>query len=45
MLAGLATIGRSPLQPRYQPAEISPANLERISQAFADLGTLAAVGH
>ena len=45
MLAWLATIGRSPLQPKYQPDEISLANLERITQAFADLETLAAVGH
>lgn len=45
MLAWLATIGRSPLQPKYQPDEISLANLERITQAFADLETLEAVGH
>lgn len=44
MLAWLATIGRSPLQPRYQPDEISLANLERITAAFADLDTLGAVG-
>lgn len=37
--AWLATIGRSPLQPRYQPDEISKANLRRISQACADLET------
>jgi len=43
MLAWLATIGRSSLQPQYQPDEISLANLERISQAFADLDTLDAV--
>jgi hypothetical protein len=44
MLAWLATIGRSPLQPKYQPDEISLANLERITTAFADLETLDAVG-
>jgi len=44
MLAWLATIGRSPLQPRYQPDEISLANLERIATAFDDLDTLGAVG-
>jgi thiamine kinase-like enzyme len=45
MLAWLATIGRSPLQPKYQPDEISLANLERITAAFDDLRTLEAVGH
>jgi hypothetical protein len=40
MFAWLATIGRSPLQPKYQPDEISLANLERLTQACADLGTL-----
>jgi thiamine kinase-like enzyme len=40
MFAWLATIGRSRLQPRYQPDEISLANLQRISQACADLDTL-----
>jgi thiamine kinase-like enzyme len=44
MLAWLATIGRGRLQPQYQPDEISLANLERITQAFADLETLEAVG-
>ena len=44
MLAWLATIGRSPLQPKYQPDEISLANLERITAAFDDLDTLSAVG-
>jgi hypothetical protein len=44
MLAWLATIGRSPLQPKYQPDEISLANLERITAAFDDLRTLEAVG-
>jgi len=44
MLAWLATIGRGRLQPKYQPDEISLANLERITQAFADLDTLDAVG-
>jgi thiamine kinase-like enzyme len=44
MLAWLATIGRGALQPQYQPDEISLANLERITQAFEDLDTLAAVG-
>ena len=43
MLAWLATIGRSALQPKYQPDEISLANLERITQAFEDLETLRAV--
>ena len=33
---------RSPLPPKYQPDEISLANLERISQAFEDLDTLGA---
>jgi thiamine kinase-like enzyme len=45
MLAWLATIGRSPLQPKYQPDEISLANLARITVAFDDLGTLEAVAH
>lgn len=44
MLAWLATIGRSALQPKYQPDEISLANLERITTAFDDLETLDAVG-
>jgi thiamine kinase-like enzyme len=43
MLAWLATIGRSPLQPKYQPDEISLANLERITAAFDDLRTLDAL--
>jgi thiamine kinase-like enzyme len=43
MFAWLATIGRSPLQPKYQPDEISLANLERIAQACADLDTLDAL--
>lgn len=43
MFAWLATIGRSPLQPKYQPDEISLANLERMSQACADLDTLDAI--
>jgi thiamine kinase-like enzyme len=43
MLAWLATIGRSPLQPKYQPDEISLANLERITAAFEDLEALDAV--
>jgi hypothetical protein len=29
MFAWLATIGRSPLQPKYQPDEISLTNLDR----------------
>jgi thiamine kinase-like enzyme len=37
--AWLATIGRSPLQPRYQPDGISRANLARISRACVDLET------
>lgn len=41
--AWLATIGRGALQPRYQPDEISRANLERISQACADLDTFDAL--
>lgn len=44
MLAWLATIGRSPLQPKYQPDEISLANLARVATAFDDLSTLEAVG-
>jgi thiamine kinase-like enzyme len=43
MFAWLATIGRSPLQPKYQPDEISLANLERMTQACADLDTLDAL--
>jgi thiamine kinase-like enzyme len=43
MLAWLATIGRSPLQPKYQPDAISLANLERITAAFDDLRTLDAL--
>jgi len=43
MFAWLATIGRSPLQPKYQPDEVSLANLERIAQALADLETMDAV--
>jgi thiamine kinase-like enzyme len=43
MFAWLATIGRSPLQPKYQPDEISLANLERLTQACADLDTLDAI--
>jgi thiamine kinase-like enzyme len=43
MFAWLATIGRSPLQPKYQPDEVSLANLERIAQACADLDTLDAL--
>lgn len=41
--AWLATIGRSPLQPKYQPDAISLANLERMTQACADLDTLDAI--
>jgi hypothetical protein len=41
--AWLATIGRSPLQPKYQPDEISLANLQRLTQACADLATLDAI--
>jgi thiamine kinase-like enzyme len=43
MLAWLATIGRGPLQPKYQPDDISLANIERITQAFEDLETLETV--
>jgi hypothetical protein len=43
MLAWLATIGRSFYQPKYQPDEVSLCNLERITQACEDLGTLDAV--
>jgi thiamine kinase-like enzyme len=43
MFAWLATIGRSPLQPKYQPDAISLANLERMTQACADLDTLDAI--
>ncbi|HEY1972006.1 MAG TPA: phosphotransferase [Pseudonocardia sp.] len=45
MLAWLATIGRSPLQPKYQPDDVSLANLARITQAFADHNTLDAVNN
>lgn len=44
MFAWLATIGRSPLQPKYQPDDISLVNLARMSQACADLDTLDALG-
>lgn len=43
VFAWLATIGRSPLQPKYQPDEISLANLERMTQACADLDTINAL--
>lgn len=43
IFAWLATIGRSPLQPKYQPDEISLANLARMTQACADLDTLDAL--
>jgi Phosphotransferase enzyme family len=43
MFAWLATIGRSPLQPKYQPDEISLANLARMTQACADLDTINAL--
>jgi thiamine kinase-like enzyme len=45
VFAWLATIGRSPLQPKYQPDEISLANIARMTQACADLGTLDALQH
>lgn len=44
MLAWLATLGRSPLQPKYQPDDIALANLARVTTAFDDLDTLEAVG-
>jgi thiamine kinase-like enzyme len=43
VFAWLATIGRSPLQPKYQPDEISLANLARMTQACADLDTINAL--
>jgi thiamine kinase-like enzyme len=43
MFAWLATIGRSPLQPKYQADEISLVNLERMTQACADLNTFDAL--
>jgi hypothetical protein len=38
------TIGRSRLQPRFQPEEVSLAMIARIAAAIEDLGSLAAVG-
>jgi hypothetical protein len=42
--AWVYTIGRSRLQPRFQPDEVSPAMIERISAAIEDLDSLEAVG-
>jgi hypothetical protein len=42
--AWVYTIGRSRLQPRFQPDEVSLALIERIAAAVDDLGSLAAVG-
>jgi hypothetical protein len=42
--AWLYTIGRSRLQPRFQPDEISTTMIERISAAIDDLDSLVAVG-
>jgi hypothetical protein len=42
--AWIYTIGRSRLQPRFQPEEISLPMIERISTAIDDLDSLAAVG-
>lgn len=42
--AWVYTIGRSRLQPHFQPDEVSLTMIERISAAIDDLGSLAAVG-
>lgn len=42
--AWIYTIGRSRLQPRFQPDEVSLAMIERISAAIEDLDSLGAVG-
>jgi hypothetical protein len=42
--AWVYTIGRSRLQPRFQPDEISLAMIERIAAAIDDLDSLGAVG-
>lgn len=42
--AWLYTLGRSRLQPSFQPDEVSLTLLERISAAIVDLGSLRAVG-
>jgi hypothetical protein len=40
----LATIGRSPIQPKYQPDEVSRAIISRTAAAVRDLDVLGAVG-
>ena len=42
--AWVYTIGRSRLQPNFQPDEVSLTMIERISSAIDDLGSLPAVG-
>jgi hypothetical protein len=42
--AWLYTIGRSRLQPSFQPEDVSLMMLERIAAAIADLGSFGAVG-
>jgi hypothetical protein len=42
--AWLYTIGRSRLQPNFQPREVSLMMIERIAAAIADLGSFGAVG-
>lgn len=42
--AWVYTLGRSRLQPRFQPAEVSLIMIGRIAAAIDDLGALAAVG-
>jgi hypothetical protein len=42
--AWVYTIGRSPLQPRFQPERVSLTMIERIAAAIDDLDSLAAVG-
>jgi hypothetical protein len=42
--AWLYTIGRSRVQPSFQPREVSLAMIERIAAAIADLDSLGAVG-
>jgi aminoglycoside phosphotransferase (APT) family kinase protein len=42
--AWVYTLGRSRLQPKFQPREVSLAMIERISTAIDDLESLAALG-
>jgi hypothetical protein len=42
--AWLYTLGRSRLQPRFQPEEVSLMLIERIAAAIDDLHSFAAVG-